>query len=398
MYNLFISGNTDTWDGEPWTVETGRCVNDREYTDTRIAERFGKLDAEVVNTLKRMPCIFGYEWRLGLPPKFGMLREVTVRQGKARIEYEIKEHVPFLSAENMSDLGFELDIGKYELNRTHWAVKDVDLASELRKLGIYLPAWACGPTKLVDITTHVFDVALSFPGEVRPVVEQVALELGHFNGENSCFYDNNYRPQLARPALDLLLQDIYRNRAKLVVVFLSGDYQRKDWCGVEFRAIREILMARDHNKIMFVRMDDTPVDGVFKTDGYIDGRRFSPQEIAHFINERIALLGEEPVTRTNHDLLAVERPLVYGGHVTRPGEICSVVKAAKDLELPPLLERYGQWAICENGIQCLYTSYYIDKSRLHEDDWIEHVTSKPWVVASDFITAFKRAKELFGKV
>lgn len=395
MYNLFITGIPETWDGEPWTIEIGRCI--REFTDQSITDRFGNMEAEAVNALKRLPCIFGYEWRLGLSPKFGILRNVTSRQGKVRIEYEIRdEPFPFLSAIQMAELGFEFDIAKYELNRTHWAVKDVDLAKELSKLGIKLPSWASGPTKLVDITKHVFDVALSFPGEVRPIVEQVAFELGHLGGDNTCFYDNNYRPQLARPALDILLQDIYRNRARLVVVFLGGDYQRKDWCGVEFRAIREILMERDNKKIMFVRMDDGAVDGVFKTDGYIDGRRFSPHDIAHFINERVTLLVQEE-SMTIHEKLAAQFPLVYAGEVSTPGGTCSVVVAADGLELPPLLERYGEWAICENGIHCLYTRYFIDKNRFHEDDWVQHITSKTWVKPFDFITAFRRGKEMLSE-
>src|SRR5208283_1932728 len=60
-----------------------------------------------------------------------------------------------------------LDIGKWEMNRTHWAVKDVNLAKELKACGVFLPAWARDLSKAVDITTHNFDVALSFPGEVR---------------------------------------------------------------------------------------------------------------------------------------------------------------------------------------------------------------------------------------
>jgi hypothetical protein len=73
-------------------------------------------------------------------------------------------------------------------------------------------------------------------------------------------------------------------------VFLGEDYQRKDWCGIEFRAINAIIMERDHKKIMFVRMDDSPVEGIFKTDGYMDGGKFSPQDIAHFIHERIDVI------------------------------------------------------------------------------------------------------------
>src|SRR3546814_10706368 len=50
------------------------------------------------------------------------------------------------------------------------------------------------------------------------------------------FYDYNYQAFLARPNLDKLLSKIYREQAKLIVVFLSEDYQRKPWPGLEFRS------------------------------------------------------------------------------------------------------------------------------------------------------------------
>ncbi|HHL4080383.1 TIR domain-containing protein [Burkholderia sp. A2] len=288
MYNLLVTGNNEGWSGEPWLIETSRCV--REYTDTEITKRFGELDATAVNELQRLPCIFAYEASWKQAPKFGVIRNITRRQDQVRIEYEIRDVNPFLSADDLQSLAFDLDISKWELNRSHWAVKNVNLAKELRSRRINLPAWARDVTKAVDISTHAFDVALSFPGEARPVVEQIAQELERLIGPNSYFYDNNYVSQLARPSLDTLLQDIYRNRSKLIVVFIGGDYQLKDWCGIEFRAIKEIIMERDHKKIMFVKMDDGSVDGVFKTDGYVDSQRFGPQEIAHFIQERVELL------------------------------------------------------------------------------------------------------------
>nr|CAD31549.1 HYPOTHETICAL PROTEIN [Mesorhizobium japonicum R7A] len=177
------------------------------------------------------------------------------------------------------------------MNRTHWAIKDVNLPKELHAArGIALPSWTRQASRAVDITQHHFDVGLSFPGEARGLVEQVARELEASLGPNAYFYDNNYVSQLARPSLDTLLQDIYRNRSKLIVVFIGADYQRKDWCGVEFRAIREIIMARDEQRVMYVRVDDGAVDGVFRTDGYVDARRFNPAEIAQFITERLALI------------------------------------------------------------------------------------------------------------
>lgn len=288
MYNLLVSAGSESWNGDSWQIELSRCV--REYTDTEITKRFGELDAVSVAELKLLPSIFAYEAFNNLAPKFGVLRDITNRQGQVRIEYEIREIEPFLSADELTKLYFELDIGEWELNRTHWAVKDVNLPKELHSKGIFLPAWARDITKAVDISKHSFDVALSFPGETREFVEQVALELERRIGPNSYFYDNNYVAQLARPSLDTLLQDIYRNRSRLVVVFLSTDYQRKDWCGIEFRAVRDIIRERDHLRIMFVRTDDGSVDGVFETDGYLDARLFSPADIAEFIHERLLLL------------------------------------------------------------------------------------------------------------
>lgn len=288
MFNLLVSFNEDAWDGKPWQIELARCV--REYTDAAISKRLGELDAPSVDELKRLPCIFAYETPNKKPPRFGVLRGIIRRQGEVRIDYELQPIFPFLSAETLSDLSFELDIGKWELSRTHWAVKDVNLPKELRVHGITLPAWTREITKAVDISNHSFDVALSFPGEVRPLVEQIALELERRIGPNSYFYDNNFVSQLARPSLDTLLQDIYRNRSKLIVVFLSSNYQKKDWCGVEFRAIQEIIFERDHKRIMFIRTDRGPVEGIFKTDGFVDACQFSASELAGFIHERTTLL------------------------------------------------------------------------------------------------------------
>lgn len=143
----------------------------------------------------------------------------------------------------------------------------------------------------VDITKHHFKVALSFPGEVRDYIKLVVEELERIIGANSCFYDNNYKAQLARPSLDNLLQDIYKNRSNLVVVFLCEKYEEKEWCCIEFRAIKEIIMQKQqHSRVMFIKMDNGEVQGVFKTDGYIDGRSHSPVEVAGFIQERIDLL------------------------------------------------------------------------------------------------------------
>jgi len=288
VYNLLVFGNEDAWDGEPCFLEIGRCV--REHTDKEITKKYGDFTNDQVEEIKRFPCIFAYEEGHKKDPKFGMIRDITKRQEKVKIKYVIMDLDPFLSHSDLSTMQFDLHIEKWEMSRTHWAIKDVNLSNKLAKKGIELPRWARRTGKSVDITNHEFDVALSFPGEIRDYVEPIAANLEILIGSHSCFYDRNYTAQLARPSLDTLLQDIYRNRSKLVVVFLCEKYQEKQWCGIEFRAIKDIIMERKNEKIMFVKMDDGKVDGVFKTDGYIDGRKFSPSDMASFIQERLSHL------------------------------------------------------------------------------------------------------------
>lgn len=142
-------------------------------------------------------------------------------------------------------------------------------------------------SKVEDIK---FKVALSFPGEKRGYVSTVVEVLRDKIGDDKIFYDYDYQSQLARPNLDTMLQNIYRNNSNLIVVFLCEEYVNKQWCGLEWRAIREIIKSKEDNKVMFIRFDNAHVDGVLSIDGYIDANHFSENEIAQFIVERTALL------------------------------------------------------------------------------------------------------------
>lgn len=294
IYNLFVSGDVEDWSGKPFQIELSRCI--REYTSPKLTGRYGNFDEISAAELKRAPCIFAYETGIKLSPKFGYIRELTQRQGLVRVEYELHRVEPFLTAVDLEQMTFELDIAKLELYRSHWAVKEVNLPKELHGKGILLPESARDVTNAVDVSKHVFDIALSFPGETRPLVEKIANELERKLGPNKYFYDNNYVSQLAQPSLDVLLQGVY-SRAKLDVVFLSADYQKKNWCGVEFRAVRDIIFTRENARVMFVRTDDGEVEGVFKTDGYVDARNFEPTRIAEFICERLDVLKKENASK-----------------------------------------------------------------------------------------------------
>ena len=139
----------------------------------------------------------------------------------------------------------------------------------------------------IDINTHEFDIAFSFPGEYREYVEDVVYALFSHIKPEKIFYDKFYKAHLAVPSLDTLLLDIYENRSKLNVVFLCEAYQEKQWCGLESRAIRNLIMQKQYERIMLIRTDDGKVDGYFDTDGGIDARQHKPEEMADNIVQRL---------------------------------------------------------------------------------------------------------------
>jgi hypothetical protein len=287
MYSLFVSGSPSAWGGSPFLLEKYRFL---EFTDSDVKKAIGDLGAAAVDRLIRLPCVFAYENICKKDPLFGVIRRVVRRDRDVRVEYEVVPVTPFLTQSQFVELAAELGIAEFEFHRTHWAVKEVDLRRVLGTAGITLPSpdvWR----HPINISTHEFDVALSFPGEARPYVKAVADALEVLLGPDRYFYDNNYKSQLARPDLDLLLQDVYRQRSRLVVVFLSEAYENKPWCsGVEFRAIREIIKSRDQQRVMFVRTDDGAVKGTFSLDGALDARNHSSDEIARMIKQRVDVL------------------------------------------------------------------------------------------------------------
>ncbi len=41
MYNLLVSANDESWNGDPWVTDTSRCV--REYTDNYMITKAAPL-------------------------------------------------------------------------------------------------------------------------------------------------------------------------------------------------------------------------------------------------------------------------------------------------------------------------------------------------------------------
>ncbi len=288
MFHLLISSYGDSWNGNAEAMLLERCLKSNECTPTRLINQYCQFTAEQNRLLNQLPAIFGFESDLKQDARLGQILGINTSGQHVEIDFQFLDSYPPIPNDVLHQLRHQLDIDDSEFYRGHWSLKDEDLSLALTQVGY--PEIPFTDQPLVNIRNHDFNVALSFPGEARPYIEAVAKQLVRVLGKNTVFYDNFYKSQLAAPNLDTALQDLYGNRSKLIVVFLSEDYANKKWCGIEFRSIRKIINSKQDERVMFVRFDNAEVEGVFDHDGYVDANKHSEIEIASMIRERVRLL------------------------------------------------------------------------------------------------------------
>ncbi|MEB3349874.1 MAG: TIR domain-containing protein [Cyanobacteriota bacterium] len=143
--------------------------------------------------------------------------------------------------------------------------------------------------------TRRFAVGLSYAGEQRSRVAPVAQLLAARLGRDRVLFDRFHEAEMARPDLDVYLPRLYREQCHLIVVFLSPDYPRKRWCGLEWRWIRQLILEADQARIMLIRLGD-PGDlselGILSGDGYLDAASRPATEVAERIEQRLGQLAQ----------------------------------------------------------------------------------------------------------
>src|SRR4249920_2386477 len=133
-----------------------------------------------------------------------------------------------------------------------------------------------------------WDVALSFAGEHRDYVEQVARAL-QARGMR-CFYDADEQIELWGKYLAEELPAIYGEQAAAVVVFVSAEYAARDWTRLERRAALNRAVRERREYVLLARFDDTPLPGLLSDLVAIDLRGRSPQQFAAMIADKLARL------------------------------------------------------------------------------------------------------------
>jgi tetratricopeptide (TPR) repeat protein len=133
-----------------------------------------------------------------------------------------------------------------------------------------------------------FRIALSFAGEKRPFVKEVADILAKRFGQASILYDKYHEAEFANADLAFDLPSLYKQDTDLIVSVFCKDYDKKEWCGLEWRAIFSIIKEGDAKQIMLTRFDHADGKGLHGLAGFIELDHRTPDEAVTLILERLA--------------------------------------------------------------------------------------------------------------
>lgn len=137
----------------------------------------------------------------------------------------------------------------------------------------------------VAIAGLVYDVALSFAGEDREAAEAIA-SLCRRKGI-SVFYDDYEKATLWGKDLYQHLSEVYANRAKFCVVFVSRHYAAKLWTNHELRAAQSRAFREKREYILPLRLDDSQLPGLTETTGYVEWGKHNPDQIVEMLAAKV---------------------------------------------------------------------------------------------------------------
>lgn len=132
MFNLLIKACNDAWSDCPVTFLRSRVG---EYTVDVIRERYKDFNEKTIAELKSLPTLFVTENETA-PSKLGYITEINVLSKELRIFFNFPADIPEIAQGKVEELLEMLDLDDYELFRTHWAIKDVNLLQVLTENGI----------------------------------------------------------------------------------------------------------------------------------------------------------------------------------------------------------------------------------------------------------------------
>ncbi len=149
-------------------------------------------------------------------------------------------------------------------------------------------------TKGENASGKRFRIAFSFAGEKRNFVSQVAAILAKRFGQDAILYDNYHKAEFGRARLGRYLPKLYHEQSDLIVVVICNDYAKKEWCGLEWDAIFDLLKKRREDEVALCNFDRATVEGLYSDSGFMSFDDETPEQAADLILQRLALNEDLP--------------------------------------------------------------------------------------------------------
>lgn len=131
-FNLIIG--YDPFPSDHILVDKSRALT--EYMSDEVKAEFNGLTPENIEKIKKLPAIIAQE-RDGSdeqPAVLAFIRDVKVQDNGVKVYYQKYFPIPFsFLKDNLSELAMYL----FELTRTHWTIKKIDLLEVMQDAGVF---------------------------------------------------------------------------------------------------------------------------------------------------------------------------------------------------------------------------------------------------------------------
>src|SRR5260221_6924806 len=132
---------------------------------------------------------------------------------------------------------------------------------------------------------YPYDVAFSYASEDRGYVHALATILQR-EGVN-VFYDKYEKATLWGQDLYTYLSDIYQNKARYCIIFISQHYSTKLWTSHERKAAQARAFKEQQAYILPIRLDETEIPGLLPTIAYLSWHQETVDSVARIILEKL---------------------------------------------------------------------------------------------------------------
>lgn len=172
-----------------------------------------------------------------------------------------------------------------------------------------------------SVEEHLHDAAVTFAGQDRWLVSRIVRKLQE---DFDVFYDeDNLAESWGEEGVEYFT-DVYMNRARYVVMFISAHYVESQWTRIEKRAALARAAKQKGAYVLPVKLDDTELDGMPPTVIYLDAREHGIEGIVRIAKEKLA-----PKAEGSEDPDAVRLPEDLKTPRT-PGELQAVMEQRPD--------------------------------------------------------------------